>query len=193
MTQLRIAETEKYAHVTYFFSGGVEKTYPGEDRVPVPSPKVATYDQKPEMSAFEVTDELVRAIANGKYDAVVCNYANSDMVGHTGNFDAAKRAVETLDVCIGRVVDAAIAADGEVLITADHGNAEMMHDPATGQMHTAHTLNHVPCLYVGRAATMTAGGALSDIAPTLLAMMGLPKPPEMTGQSLVALPRSRRQ
>ena len=193
LTQLRIAETEKYAHVTYFFSGGVEKTYPGEDRVLVPSPKVATYDQKPEMSAFEVTDELVRAIANGKYDAVVCNYANSDMVGHTGNFDAAKRAVETLDVCIGRVVDAARAAGGEVLITADHGNAEMMHDPATGQMHTAHTLNHVPCLYVGRAATMTAGGALSDIAPTLLAMMGLPKPPEMTGHSLVALPRSGRQ
>jgi 2,3-bisphosphoglycerate-independent phosphoglycerate mutase len=192
LTQLRIAETEKYAHITYFFSGGVEKLYPGEDRILVPSPKVATYDQKPEMSAFEVTDELVRAIASGKYDAVVCNYANSDMVGHTGNFDAAKRAVETLDVCIGRVVDAARAAGGEVLITADHGNAEMMHDPATGQMHTAHTLNLVPCLYVGRRATMTEGGALSDIAPTLLAMIGLPKPPEMTGHSLVRLGPSER-
>jgi 2,3-bisphosphoglycerate-independent phosphoglycerate mutase len=191
--QLRIAETEKYAHVTYFFSGGVEKTYPGEDRILVPSPSVATYDQKPEMSAFEVTDELVRAIASGQYDAVVCNYANSDMVGHTGNFDAAKRAVETLDVCIGRVVDAARAAGGEVLITADHGNAEMMHDPATGQTHTAHTLNHVPCLYVGRPASMSDGGALSDIAPTLLAMMGLPKPPEMTGHSLVDLPPGGRQ
>jgi 2,3-bisphosphoglycerate-independent phosphoglycerate mutase len=187
LTQLRIAETEKYAHVTYFFSGGAEKPYPGEDRILIPSPKVATYDQKPEMSAFEVTDELVRAIASGRYDAVVCNYANSDMVGHTGNFDAAKRAVEALDACIGRVVGAAKAAGGEVLITADHGNAEMMHDPATGQMHTAHTLNHVPCLHVGRPATMADGGALSDIAPTLLAMMGLPKPSEMSGHSLVRL------
>jgi 2,3-bisphosphoglycerate-independent phosphoglycerate mutase len=193
LRQLRIAETEKYAHVTYFFSGGVEKMYPGEERILVPSPKVATYDQKPEMSAFEVTDELVRAIASGKYDAVVCNYANSDMVGHTGNFDAAKRAVEALDVCIGRVVDAARAAGGEVLITADHGNAEMMHDPATGQTHTAHTLNHVPCLYVGRPATMTDGGALSDVAPTLLAMIGLPEPPEMSGHSLVRLTPSGRQ
>jgi 2,3-bisphosphoglycerate-independent phosphoglycerate mutase len=192
LTQLRIAETEKYAHVTYFFSGGVEKTYPGEDRILVPSPKVATYDQKPEMSAFEVTDELVHAIGSGKYDAVVCNYANSDMVGHTGNFDAAKRAIEALDVCIGRVVDATRAAGGEVLITADHGNAEMMHDPATGQMHTAHTLNVVPCLYVGRPATMAKGGALSDIAPTLLAMIGLPEPPEMTGHSLVRLAPSGR-
>ena len=193
LTQLRIAETEKYAHVTYFFSGGVEKMYPGEERILVPSPKVATYDQKPEMSAFEVTDELVRAISSGKFDAVVCNYANSDMVGHTGNFDAARRAVETLDLCIGRVVDAARAAGGEVLITADHGNAEMMHDPATGQTHTAHTLNHVPCLYVGRPATMTDGGALSDIAPTLLAMIGLPEPPEMSGHSLVRLTPGGRQ
>jgi 2,3-bisphosphoglycerate-independent phosphoglycerate mutase len=187
LTQLRIAETEKYAHVTYFFSGGVEKSYPGEERILVPSPKVATYDLKPEMSAFDVTDDLVRAVASAKYDAIICNYANSDMVGHTGNFDAAKRAVEALDVCIGRVVDAVRAAGGEMLITADHGNAEMMHDPSTGQAHTAHTLNVVPCVYVGRPATMADGGALPDIAPTLLAMMGLPKPAEMTGHSLVHL------
>ena len=157
LTQLRIAETEKYAHVTYFFNGGVEDVYPGEDRILVPSPKVATYDLKPEMSAPEVTDKLVAAIASGKYDAIVCNYANSDMVGHTGNFDAAKRAVEALDGCIGRVVAAARAAGGEVLITADHGNAEMMHDPATGQAHTAHTLNRVPFVFVGRPASVAEG------------------------------------
>jgi 2,3-bisphosphoglycerate-independent phosphoglycerate mutase len=187
LTQLRIAETEKYAHVTYFFNGGVERAYPGEDRILVPSPKVATYDLKPEMSAVEVTDLLVHAIEGRQYDAIVCNYANGDMVGHTGNFDAAKRAVETLDACIGRVVAASRGVGGEVLITADHGNAEMMHDPATGQAHTAHTLNLVPCVYVGRPATMAQGGALSDIAPTLIALMGLPKPAEMTGHSLVQL------
>ena len=192
LTQLRIAETEKYAHVTYFFSGGVEKKYPGEERILVPSPKVATYDLKPEMSAFDVTDDLVRAIALGKYDAIVCNYANSDMVGHTGNFDAAKRAVEAIDVCLGRVIDALRAAGGEALITADHGNAEMMHDPTTGQPHTAHTLNLVPCVYVGRPATMANGGALQDIAPTLLAMLGLPKPAEMTGHSLIRFAQSAR-
>jgi 2,3-bisphosphoglycerate-independent phosphoglycerate mutase len=185
LTQLRIAETEKYAHVTYFFSGGVETPWPGEDRVLVPSPKVATYDQKPEMSAFEVTDRLVDAIGSGRYDAIVCNYANGDMVGHTGNFAAAVKAVEVLDVCVGRVVDAARAAGGEVLITADHGNAEMMHDPATGQAHTAHTLNVVPLVYVGRPARLAPGGALADVAPTLLALMGLPQPPEMTGRPLV--------
>jgi 2,3-bisphosphoglycerate-independent phosphoglycerate mutase len=185
LQQLRIAETEKYAHVTYFFNGGVEAVYPGEDRILVPSPNVATYDLKPEMSAPEVTDKLVAAIASGKYDAIVCNYANSDMVGHTGNLDAARRAVETLDTCIERVVAAAREAGGEVLITADHGNAEMMHDPATGQAHTAHTLNRVPFLYVGRPATMAAGGALQDIAPTLLALMGLPQPAEMTGRPLI--------
>ncbi len=183
--QLRIAETEKYAHVTYFFNGGVEDVYPGEDRILVPSPKVATYDEKPEMSAPEVTDRLVAAIASGKYDAIVCNYANSDMVGHTGNFAAAKAAVEALDTCIGRVVEAARNAGGEVLITADHGNAEMMHDPATGQAHTAHTLNRVPFLYVGRPAKVADGGALQDIAPTMLALMGLPQPHEMTGHALV--------
>ncbi len=185
LKQLRIAETEKYAHVTYFFSGGTETPYQGEDRILVPSPKVATYDLKPEMSAGEVTDRLVAAIAGGKYDAIVCNYANGDMVGHTGNLAAATAAVETLDRCIGRVVDAARAAGGEVLITADHGNAEQMFDPQTGQPHTAHTLNLVPCLYVGRRAKMASRGALSDIAPTLLAMLGLPQPSEMTGSSLV--------
>jgi len=187
LTQLRIAETEKYAHVTYFFNGGSEAVYPGEDRILVPSSKVATYDQKPEMSAVEVTDRLVDAIAGGHYDAIICNYANGDMVGHTGNFDAAKRAIEALDACIGRVVEAARTGGGEVVITADHGNAERMHDDATGQAHTAHTLNLVPFLYVGRPASVLPGGALQDIAPTLLALMGLPKPPEMTGHSLVRL------
>ena len=137
------------------------------------------------MSAPEVTDKLVAAIASGKYDAIVCNYANSDMVGHTGNFDAAKRAVEALDACIGRVVAATRGAGGEVLITADHGNAEMMHDPATGQAHTAHTWYRVPFVFVGRPATVAPGGALQDIAPTMLALMGLPQPPEMTGHTLV--------
>jgi 2,3-bisphosphoglycerate-independent phosphoglycerate mutase len=187
LTQLRIAETEKYAHVTYFFNGGTEAVYPGEDRILVPSPKVATYDLKPEMSAPEVTDRLVAAIESGKYDAIVCNYANGDMVGHTGDFAAAVKAVETLDSCIGRVVTAARRAGGEVVITADHGNAEMMHDPATGQPHTAHTLNLVPFVYVGRPVRVTGKGALQDIAPTLLALMGLPKPREMTGRSLLAL------
>ncbi|HTP48151.1 MAG TPA: 2,3-bisphosphoglycerate-independent phosphoglycerate mutase [Casimicrobiaceae bacterium] len=186
LKQLRIAETEKYAHVTYFFNGGVEATYPGEDRILVPSPRVATYDLKPEMSALEVTEKLVVAIAAAKYDAIVCNYANGDMVGHTGNLEAATRAVEVLDACIGRVVAAQLARGGEVLITADHGNVEMMHDPATGQPHTAHTLNLVPCLYVGRRAALRAGGALQDIAPTLLSVMGLPQPPEMTGRPLVS-------
>jgi 2,3-bisphosphoglycerate-independent phosphoglycerate mutase len=186
LTQLRIAETEKYAHVTYFFSGGVEARYPGEDRILVPSPRVATYDLQPQMSAVEVTDKLVAAIAGGKYDAIICNYANGDMVGHTGNVDAATQAIETLDACVGRVVDATRGAGGEVLITADHGNAEMMHDDATGQPHTAHTLNHVPCLYVGRKAVIAGGGSLQDIAPTLLAMMGLPRPSAMTGRPLVS-------
>ena len=190
LTQLRIAETEKYAHVTYFFNGGVEQVYPGEDRILVPSPKVATYDQKPEMSAPEVTDRLVAAIESRKYDAIVCNYANGDMVGHTGNYEAAIKAVETLDACLGRVVAAARGVGGEVLITADHGNAEMMHDPATGQAHTAHTLNRVPFVYVGRPATVAGDGALQDLAPTMLALMGLPKPAEMTGSSLVHLARA---
>ncbi len=187
LQQLRIAETEKYAHVTYFFNGGVETPYPGEERILVPSPKVATYDLKPEMSAREVTDKLVEAIKSRRYAAIVCNYANGDMVGHTGNLEAAKQAIEVLDECIGRVVSAMREAGGEVLITADHGNAEMMADPLTHQAHTAHTLNVVPLLYVGRPAKLASGGALKDVAPTLLTMMGLPQPPEMTGQTLVSL------
>ncbi|HEY8245555.1 MAG TPA: 2,3-bisphosphoglycerate-independent phosphoglycerate mutase [Casimicrobiaceae bacterium] len=184
-TQLRIAETEKYAHVTYFFNGGTEAVYPGEDRILVQSPKVATYDLKPEMSAYEVTDKLVAAIESGKYDAIVCNYANGDMVGHTGKLDAAIKAVEVLDACIGRVVEAARRVGGEVVITADHGNVEMMYDPSTGQPHTAHTLDVVPFVYVGRPAKVAPGGALKDIAPTLLALMRLPPPAEMTGRALV--------
>ncbi len=187
LSQLRIAETEKYAHVTYFFNGGVEAVYAGEDRIMVPSPKVATYDLKPEMSAFEVTDRLVEAIESGAYDAIICNYANSDMVGHTGNFPAAKKAIEALDLCIGRVVEGARRVGGEVLITADHGNAEMMHDSHTGQAHTAHTLNRVPLVYVGRKAAVAQDGTLADVAPTMLALLGLPQPPEMTGRNLVAL------
>ena len=185
LKQLRIAETEKYAHVTYFLNGGVETPYPGEDRVLVPSPNVATYDLKPEMSAPEVTEKLIEAIRSRKYDAIVCNYANGDMVGHTGNLQAATQAIEVLDECIGKVVSAMREVGGEVLITADHGNAEMMADPATHQAHTAHTLNLVPLLYIGRKARVAEGGALQDVAPTLLAMMGLPQPAEMTGTSLV--------
>ena len=146
---------------------------------------MATYDLKPEMSAVEVTDKLVAAILSGKYDAIVCNYANGDMVGHTGNFEAALAAVETLDACVGRVVAAARQAGGEVVITADHGNVEMMHDATTGQPHTAHTLDVVPFVYVGRPARVAAGGSLRDVAPTLLALMRLPQPPEMTGRALV--------
>jgi 2,3-bisphosphoglycerate-independent phosphoglycerate mutase len=187
LKQLRIAETEKYAHVTYFFNGGVEQPYPGEERVLVPSPKVATYDLKPEMSAYEVTDKLVEAIRSRRYHAIVCNYANSDMVGHTGNLGAATRAIEVLDECIGRVAAAMRETGGEILITADHGNAEMMADPRTKQPHTAHTLNLVPLLYVGRRARIAERGALQDVAPTLLAMMGLPPPPQMTGKSLITL------
>jgi 2,3-bisphosphoglycerate-independent phosphoglycerate mutase len=185
LRQLRIAETEKYAHVTYFFNGGVETPYPGEERIMVPSPKVATYDLKPEMSAREVTDKLVEAIRSRRYHAIVCNYANGDMVGHTGNLEATKRAIEVLDECIGRAVEAMREIGGEVLITADHGNAELMQDPQTRQPHTAHTLNVVPLVYLGRPARMADGGALQDVAPTLLAMMGLPQPPEMTGKALI--------
>jgi 2,3-bisphosphoglycerate-independent phosphoglycerate mutase len=185
LKQLRIAETEKYAHVTYFFNGGTEQPYPGEDRILVPSPKVATYDLQPEMNAVEVTDKLEAAIRSRQYQAIICNYANCDMVGHTGILEAAIKAIEALDVCIGRVVNAMLECGGEVLITADHGNAEQMIDHATHQAHTAHTLNPVPFLYIGRKASMTDGGALQDVAPTLLAMMGLPQPPEMTGKPLI--------
>jgi 2,3-bisphosphoglycerate-independent phosphoglycerate mutase len=187
MTQLRIAETEKYAHVTFFFSGGREAEFDGEERVMVPSPDVATYDLQPEMSAPELTDQLVAAIESGRYDLIVCNYANGDMVGHTGNFEATVKAIEALDACVGRVVDAVRAAGGELLITADHGNAEQMQNASTGQAHTAHTSNLVPLIYVGRAAAMEANGTLSDVAPTMLELMGLDQPSEMTGRSLVKL------
>lgn len=183
--QLRIAETEKYAHVTYFFNGGKEQPYEGEDRILVPSPKVETYDLQPEMSAVEVTDKLEAAILSKKYDAIMCNYANGDMVGHSGVMEAATKAIEVLDVCIGRVVEAMLSIGGEVIITADHGNAEQMEDENTHQPHTAHTLNLVPLIYIGRSAELVDDGALKDIAPSLLAMMGLSQPDEMTGQSLV--------
>ena len=187
LKQLRIAETEKYAHVTYFFNGGREQPYPGEERILVPSPKVATYDLKPEMSAFEVTDQLEAAILSRQYHAIICNYANGDMVGHSGNMAAATLAIEALDICIGRVVKAMRSIGGEVIITADHGNAEQMIDRVTHQAHTAHTLNPVPFLYIGRKAKLTDNGALRDLAPSLLTMMGLPQPAEMTGHSLIQI------
>ena len=187
LKQLRIAETEKYAHVTYFFNGGSEQAYPGEDRILVPSPKVATYDLKPEMSAYEVTDKLEAAILSRQYQAIICNYANGDMVGHSGNMSAATQAIEALDVCIGRVVKAMRSIGGEVIITADHGNAEQMADPVSQQAHTAHTLNRVQFMYIGRQATLRTAGALRDIAPSLLSIMGVQQPPEMTGQSLIQL------
>lgn len=191
LKQLRIAETEKYAHVTYFFNGGREQPYPGEDRILVPSPKVATYDLKPEMSAFEVTDKLVAAILSRQYHAIICNYANGDMVGHSGNMTAATLAIEALDICVGRVVEAMQSIGGEVIITADHGNAEQMIDHTTQQAHTAHTLNPVPFLYIGRKATLKENGALRDLAPSLLTMMGLPQPAEMTGHSLIQMTEDR--
>ncbi|MGO9445598.1 MAG: 2,3-bisphosphoglycerate-independent phosphoglycerate mutase [Thiobacillaceae bacterium] len=184
--QLRIAETEKYPHVTFFFNGGEEVSYPGEDRILVPSPDVATYDLKPEMSAYEVTKKLVAAINSKQYDAIVCNYANADMVGHTGDIHAASRAIEVIDSCLAEVVEAQLARGGELLITADHGNAEFMMDLATGQPHTAHTTNLVPLLYIGkRHAQFAETGALEDVSPTLLKIMGLPQPPEMTGEALI--------
>jgi 2,3-bisphosphoglycerate-independent phosphoglycerate mutase len=186
-TQLRIAETEKYAHVTFFFSGGREEPYAGEERILVPSPKVATYDLQPEMSAPEVTDKLVEAIRSGKYDVIVCNYANGDMVGHTGVFAAAVKAAEALDAALARLVEAVEGVGGQMLITADHGNIEQMHDEETGQAHTAHTCEFVPLVYVGdkSAQVQPNGGILSDIAPTMLTLMGIPVPPEMTGRVLV--------
>ncbi|WP_437879626.1 2,3-bisphosphoglycerate-independent phosphoglycerate mutase [Pseudomonas sp. LRF_L74] len=187
-TQLRIAETEKYAHVTFFFSGGREEPFPGEERILIPSPNVATYDLQPEMSAPEVTDKIVDAIDNQRYDVIVVNYANGDMVGHTGVFEAAVAAVECLDTCIGRIVDALERVGGEALITADHGNVEQMEDETTGQAHTAHTCEPVPFIYVGkRSLNIREGGVLADVAPTLLTLMGLPVPEEMTGTSIVEL------
>ncbi len=186
LRQLRLAETEKYAHVTFFFNGGQEQPFEGEDHILVPSPNVATYDLKPEMSAPEVTDHLVQAIEEGKYDAIIVNYANGDMVGHTGKFEASVQAVETLDECLGRVTRAIHKVGGAMLITADHGNCEKMLDEETGQPYTAHTTNPVPLIYVGdRAARFSEGGSLCDVAPTLLKIMGLPQPAEMTGHSLI--------
>ena len=186
-TQLRIAETEKYAHVTFFFNGGREEPFAGEDRVLIPSPQVKTYDLKPEMSAFEVTDRLVAAIHSGNYDAIICNYANGDMVGHTGNFDAAVKAVEAIDQCLSRIVDAIAATHGELLITADHGNVEQMLDTDSGQPLTSHTNGPVPLVYVGDSGRQFLGeGCLSDIAPTLLSLLDLPIPTGMTGKVLLA-------
>ncbi len=185
-TQLRIAETEKYPHVTFFFNGGEETVYQGEERILVASPDVATYDQKPEMSAYEVTDKLLAAIDQRRFDAIICNYANADMVGHTGDLAATIRAIEALDECLGRVVPAMLATGGEILITADHGNAELMMDEVSHQAYTAHTTNLVPLLYISqRPAKLADTGALEDISPSLLAILGIPQPPEMTGKSLI--------
>ena len=187
-TQLRIAETEKYAHVTFFFSGGVETPYPGEERLLIPSPKVATYDLQPEMSAPEVTDKLIAAIESGEYDTIICNYANGDMVGHTGMLDPAVKAVETLDACLGRLREAVDQSGGQMLITADHGNCEQMVDPESHQAHTAHTHNPVPLVYLGpQQVKFAENGTLADVAPTLLDLMHLEIPQEMTGRSLVSI------
>jgi 2,3-bisphosphoglycerate-independent phosphoglycerate mutase len=184
-TQLRIAETEKYPHVTFFFNGGEENIYLGEDRILVPSPKVETYDLKPEMSAYEVTDKLCEAIISQKYDVIICNYANGDMVGHTGNMDAAIKAIESLDNCIGKVSDAIKKNNGHMLITADHGNVELMMDEKNNQLHTQHTTNLVPFLYMGKQCSINKTGSLSDIAPTILYIMGEVPPKEMTGKTLI--------
>lgn len=184
-TQLRISETEKYAHVTFFFSGGREELFVGEQRELIPSPQVATYDLQPEMNSELLTDKLVAAIESQQYDFIVCNYPNGDMVGHTGVYDAAVKACEAVDACIGRVVTALEQVGGECLITADHGNAEQMSNPTTGQAHTAHTSEPVPFIYVGRDAKPVANGKLSDVAPTVLHLIGMEQPPEMTGKPLM--------
>ena len=184
LTQLRIAETEKYAHVTFFFNGGVEKQYPGEDRILVKSPAVATYDLQPEMSAYEVTDKMVEAVRSGKYDALILNYANCDMVGHTGVFEAAVKAVEAVDTCVGRVAEAVKEMDGCILLTADHGNADKMVDD-DGTPFTAHTTNPVPFCVINHPCELREGGRLADIAPTMLKVLGLPQPEEMTGESII--------
>ncbi len=184
LTQLRIAETEKYAHVTFFFNGGVEKQYPGEERILVKSPSVATYDLQPEMSAYEVTDKMVEAVKSGKYDALILNYANCDMVGHTGVFEAAVKAVEAVDACIGRVEAAVKEMGGCILLTADHGNADRMVDD-DGTPFTAHTTNPVPFCVINHPCELRSGGRLADIAPTMLKVLGLPQPAEMTGESII--------
>ena len=187
LTQLRIAETEKYAHVTFFFNGGEEKQYPGEDRILVPSPKVETYDMKPEMSAYEVTDKVCEALENDKYDLVILNFANTDMVGHTGSLQAAIKAVEAVDECVGRIVKIIEEKQGNLLITADHGNAEQMIDYKTGEPHTAHTTNPVPIILVtaNKEYKLKENGKLADLAPTMLDLMGIKQPEEMTGESLL--------
>ncbi len=186
LIQLRIAETEKYAHVTYFLNGGEEKCYRGEDRCLIPSPKIPTYDLKPEMSAYEITDEVIRRIRSGKYDVIVLNFANMDMVGHTGVFEAAVKAVEAVDTCLGRIVEALKEKEGIALITADHGNAEQVINSKTGEPFTAHTSNPVKCIYFGNGDIKALkNGKLSDIAPTILELLGIPKPEEMTGKSLL--------
>ena len=184
LTQLRIAETQKYAHVTFFYNGGEEKTFPGEDRILIKSPDVETFDLKPEMSAYEVTDAVVKAIEEDKYNMIILNYANCDMVGHTGIEEAATKAVEAVDACVGRTVDAVLKAGGAALITADHGNAEKMKEP-DGAPFTAHTTNPVPLIVAGYPCKLRDGGRLADLSPTMLDIMGLPKPPEMDGESLI--------
>jgi 2,3-bisphosphoglycerate-independent phosphoglycerate mutase len=194
LRNLRVAETEKYAHVTYFFNGGVEKAYPGEERILIPSPKVATYDLQPEMSAAGIAEAVVKAVESGAFDFMIINFANADMVGHSGKLEAAILAVETVDGCLGRIYTAVGRAGGAMIITADHGNAELMIDPRTGGPHTYHTTNPVPFLVVspnGDAFGLREGGSLRDIAPTLLGMAGIPPPPEMTGRDLRVLPRRR--
>ena len=185
LKQLRIAETEKYAHVTFFFNGGNEKQYEGEDRILVPSPKVETYDLKPEMSAFEVTEKVVEQIESEKYNSIILNFANPDMVGHTGSLEAAVKAVETIDECVGKIIKAINKVQGVLLITADHGNVEQMIDYKTGEPHTAHTTNPVPLILVGMGDVKLKEGKLADLAPTMLDIMGLEKPEEMTGESII--------
>jgi 2,3-bisphosphoglycerate-independent phosphoglycerate mutase len=185
LTQLRLAETEKYAHVTFFLNGGRDEPFAGESRILVPSPKVKTYDMQPEMHAAQVTDHLVEAISKGQYDVIICNYANCDMVGHTGVLDAAIVAVETVDACLQRIIDALAAVGGQMLLTADHGNIEQMLDEESGQVHTAHTMNKVPLMYVGGNKKLADGGSLADLAPTILDVLGVPQPKEMTGRSLI--------
>ena len=185
LTQLRLAETEKYAHVTFFLNGGIDTPFPGEDRILVPSPQVRTYDLQPEMNAPIVTDHLVEAITGGKYDVIICNYANCDMVGHTGVIPAAIKAVEAVDHALQRIVDALKSVGGQLLLTADHGNIEQMVDKETAQPHTAHTTNQVPLVYVCGNKDLASGGCLSDLAPTMLAILGIPQPVEMTGRSLI--------
>ena len=185
MTQLRIAETEKYAHVTFFLNGGKEEPFKGEDRILVPSPKVETYDMKPEMSAYEVTEKVVDAINSEKYDTIILNFANPDMVGHTGNLEAAEKAIEAVDECVGKIINALSKHEGKALITADHGNAEQMIDYKTGEPFTSHTTNPVPLILYGMENVKIKDGKLADLAPTMLDMMGLEKPAEMTGESLL--------